>query len=133
MTIERKLEILYTILTQIQSKDPNIEGHVAKLINNGNEKTEQKEIIRRLKIQNKKLLEQMILSRKKLREANARREKSKDRLNYLIKVNDSLSKALGSCPNCWGEDNDCSKCAGKGIVGWRNSNKRLFNRYIRPF
>jgi hypothetical protein len=133
---EERLNILNSILSQVKIKDPNIRIQIENLIKIGYRKVEQteanKEIVRRLRIQNKKLLEQVALSKEKLREGLTERAQLAGKLNYLIKVNNSLSGALGSCPECWGEDPGCDKCSGNGIAGWRNINRRLFNMHVLP-
>jgi hypothetical protein len=54
------------------------------------------------------------------------------RLNELMKLNNALAGALGSCNICWGEDPGCIQCSGKGFPGWHKVNKRLFNVYVLP-
>ena len=101
----------------------------------GNKKTEQndyKEIIRRLRIQNKKLLEQLTSVRNKLKQVDAEKQSSFAKMNRAEQLNLLLAKALGSCGNCWGEDPNCIVCAGNGISGWQKVNKRLFNLYVLP-
>jgi hypothetical protein len=90
------------------------------------------EIIRRLRIQNKKLLERVRILREQLKQEKGERMQLVHKINYLGKLNASLSDALGSCRECWGEDAHCTVCAGKGYPGWRKVNKRLFNVYILP-
>lgn len=90
------------------------------------------EIIRRLRIQNKKLLERVRILREQLKQEKGERMQLVNKINYLGKLNASLSDALGSCRECWGEDAHCTVCAGKGYPGWRKVNKRLFNLYILP-
>lgn len=93
---------------------------------------EQKEIIRRLKIQNKKLMEQVISLKDQLKQTKKNRDQVLIRLNSMHKLNKALSDALGSCNICWGNDPECPACSGNGYSGWRNVNKRLFNIYILP-
>jgi hypothetical protein len=45
---------------------------------------------------------------------------------------DDLAKALGACPICWGEDNRCEKCRGKGQSGFFKPDDRLFRILILP-
>ena len=61
---------------------------------------EQTEVTRRLKIQNKKLLEQVVSLRKRLKKNNAEKAKIRSRLNYFKKIINSLSETFGSCPRC---------------------------------
>ena len=93
---------------------------------------EQKEIIRRLRIQNKKLFEQSVILKKKLRQIIDEKTKIVEQLNDEKKLNKSLSDALGSCSDCWGEDPNCENCSGRGIPGWRRINSRMFNIHVFP-
>ena len=96
------------------------------------EQGEQKEIIRRLRIQNTKLQEQLTNIKNKIKQANSEKTKLTNIMNHTIELNHLLADALGSCSNCWGEDHDCPVCSGNGIAGWRKINKRLFNVYVLP-
>lgn len=91
-----------------------------------------KEVIRRLKIQNKKLMEQIISLKDQLKQTKKNRNQVLNRLNDMRKLNKALSDALGSCNICWGNNPECPTCSGNGHSGWRNVNKRLFNIYILP-
>ena len=93
------------------------------------EYAELKEITRRLRIQNKKLLEQV--SGLKVQMVRVKAERNSIQKKYL-KCNSALSGALGSCGQCWGEDPHCPVCRGKGSSGWRAVNKSLFNLYVLP-
>jgi len=97
-----------------------------------NEQNERKETIRRLRIQNKKLQEQLVMLRKKLKQRDTEKTKIVEQISGAKKLNNSLSDALGSCNKCWGEDPDCPNCLGNGIPGWRKINSRLFNSFVLP-
>jgi len=107
------------------------EKHAQKKIEE-EKQNEQKEIIRRLRIQNKKLQEQLTTTKKRIKQINAEKEKVVTEFNRVKEFNDVLSRALGSCSSCWGEDAECLICSGEGIPGWRKINKRLFNIYVVP-
>jgi hypothetical protein len=47
-------------------------------------------------------------------------------------INDALAAALGACPLCWGEDDDCRDCAGRGAPGHVMPDRELFERLIQP-
>jgi hypothetical protein len=96
------------------------------------EKNDQKEIIRRLRIQNKKLGEQLTILRRKLKQNNIERGKKVAKTSRIKKLDLLLSEALGSCEVCWGEDADCLSCSGKGIPGWRPIDKKLFHICVLP-
>ena len=91
-----------------------------------------KEIIRRLRIQNKQLLDSISVIKDQLKQIKANMYETKNQLSNLQKINNSLSLSLGSCNTCWGEDPECNTCSGKGFPGWRKINKRSFNRYVLP-
>jgi DNA repair exonuclease SbcCD ATPase subunit len=135
MNNKNQLDSLQKILIRINISDFNLQQLAEKQIEKDNNKKvlkEQKEIIRRLRIQNKKLLEQLATLKKKLKQSSEERAKITGKMNYTKKLNNSLSEALGSCNNCWGEDSNCTNCSGNGVPGWRKINKRLFNMYVLP-
>ena len=90
------------------------------------------EIMRRFRIQNKKLMEQVALLKDQLKYATGSQpENAKDK-KLLLAFNSELSEALGSCPECWGEDPICHNCVGQGVPGWRTSNKSQFKKNVLP-
>jgi chromosome segregation ATPase len=136
MDNDNQFELLRAMLNQIKADDPILSQLVEEKMNNGRSKIKQpdanKETIRRLRIQNKKLLEQVKLLKDQLKQLTSEKEQMNGSLNYLWKLNNSLSEAVGSCNTCWGEDPDCDICKGNGSPGWRQINKRFFNIYILP-
>jgi hypothetical protein len=46
--------------------------------------------------------------------------------------NDLLAEALGACHLCWGEDADCSYCAGDGCIGSFQIDTKVFRKVIGP-
>jgi hypothetical protein len=116
MDNDNQFELLRAMLNQIKAND--------SILN--------QETTRRLRIQNKKLLEQVKLLKDQLKQLNAEKEQMSSSLNYLWKLNNSFAEAVGSCNNCWGEDPDCEICKGNGSPGWKEINKRFFNIYILP-
>jgi hypothetical protein len=91
-----------------------------------------REIMRRFRIQNKKLREQVSLmkdrSRQQVKQQQAL-EAEAARLRILLK---SVAEALGACPLCMGEDLACPTCSGAGLPGWKPVSRRAFNQYILP-
>ena len=136
MDNENQFDFLQAILKQTKFDDPAIKYLIEKKFKNSYKKGEQKEIsneiIRRLRIQNKKLLEQVASLREQLKNSRIDRSQAMEKQNYLMKLNTSLADALGSCNSCWGEDPQCTICSGEGYPGWRKINKRLFNLYVLP-
>jgi hypothetical protein len=135
MNNQHQLNSLDTALSGIKIDDFKLGGSAKKpteIKRKEKDQKEQREIIRRLKIQNKKLLQQVAALKVKAKENSAESAIMLTKVNYMKKLNHSLSDALGSCSNCWGEDPNCSACLGEGIPGWRNINKRLFNMYVLP-
>jgi len=100
MSKEKPLDILNATLAQIRLSDPYMKKRLEKLVATANWSEEQKEIARRLKIQNKKLLEQVLLLKKRLKKNSAEKAKMFGRLKYLKTINKSLSETFGSCPKC---------------------------------
>jgi DNA gyrase/topoisomerase IV subunit B len=133
---DNPVALLQAILSKVKINDPQFRGFIKEEFNKFQKRKEQKEIsqeiIRRLRIQNKKLLEQVASLREQLKHSRADRNEVMSKLNYLMKLNTSLAEALGSCNNCWGDDPECTICSGEGYPGWRNINKRLFNLYVLP-
>ena len=133
---DNPVALLQAILSKVKINDPQFRSFFKEEFNKFQKRKEQKEIsqeiIRRLRIQNKKLQEQNISLKDQLKEIKVNRNQILNRLSGMRKLNKSLSDALGSCNSCWGENPDCPTCSGNGSSGWRNANKRLFNIYILP-
>jgi len=136
MDNENQFDLLQAMLNQIKVDDPSIKQLIEQQFRDSHKKGKQKElskeIIRRLRIQNKKLLEQVASLKEQIKHNRADRNQIMSKLNYLIKLNTSLAGALGGCYSCWGEDPECIICSGEGYPGWRKINKRLFNLYVLP-
>ena len=98
----------------------------------GKETAIAKEIMRRFRIQNKKLLEQVSILKEQLKIASGNQKKILEDLKQLIKINKELAAALGSCNECWGENPECEQCKGLGLPGWRSSHKKHFSYYVTP-
>jgi hypothetical protein len=136
MDKEIKSNLLQVMLNQIKIDDPRLKKLIdRKLTADPKQENEQqivKEIIRRLRIQNKKLLEQVVALRAQVK--NSKKDKSHllGKMERLVKLSNSLADAVGSCKQCWGENSRCPVCGGEGFPGWRKINKRLFNLYILP-
>jgi hypothetical protein len=45
---------------------------------------------------------------------------------------DQLATALGACETCWGEEQECWMCRGRGGPGWRQPAEDEFRRWILP-
>lgn len=127
---------MQAILNQLNQSDPQIRQLIEQqLMMNEKKKKEQvpvEEIVRRFRIQNRKLHDQGIALKQQLKQFKDEHDKMVVYLDHFLKLNNTLSAALGSCENCWGEDQNCDKCNGQGIPGWREVNKRLFNNYVQP-
>jgi hypothetical protein len=123
---------LQILLSQIKTKDPKMLLLLEQQIRAGVAAGDQKEAVRRLRIQNKKLLEQVARYKDELAELKEDKDRIALKEKQLRKWNVVLSDALGSCSSCWGEDANCPLCNGNGQPGWRSINKRLFNSYVLP-
>jgi len=69
------------------------------------------------------------------RRAERLREKLDDmreELEELRERNELCAAALGACFACWGTDEDCPECAGRGRTGWRVPDRELFQRMVVP-
>src|SRR6476620_11177472 len=123
MDKESQLHLLRSLLNQIKIDDPHLRQVLEKQLGEYQpERTRQentKEIIRRLRIQNKKLLEQVANLKNQVKQDNEQSSNLRSGFRYLSKLSNDLSDALGSCQLCWGEDPDCAHCGGNGLPGWR--------------
>src|SRR5260221_2739578 len=136
MDSENQFELVQSMLKQIKIDEPGIRQFIEQQIRNSEKKRIPNEIsnetIRRLRIQTKKLQEQVASLKEQLKLGKIDRNLIMNKLNYLTKLNTSLADALGSCKDCWGEDQECTVCSGEGYSGWRKINIRLFNLYVLP-
>jgi hypothetical protein len=133
---DNQIDLLKAMLRKIKTDGPVIKQLVLQSVNGELKTTDELEIsgeiIRRLKIQNKKLQEQVTSLREQLKKKNRDINKVLARMNTSEKRTNSLALALGSCDHCWGEDADCIHCAGNGTPGWRKINRRLYIMYVLP-
>ena len=132
---DNKAATLKTLLGQVKTHDPEFKRffkQVSKTYKQHKQNDTSKETIRRLRIQNKKLLQQVSTLKERVKQMKAERIELFTLYNDTVKLNNSLSSALGSCDLCWGENEDCPACLGNGYPGWRTVNKRLFNIYVLP-
>jgi hypothetical protein len=53
-------------------------------------------------------------------------------LDQLRALCDTLALALGACHVCWGQDEDCPACFGRGQVGAFVPDRELFDQYVLP-
>lgn len=53
-------------------------------------------------------------------------------LEQFRERNDTLAAALGACYLCWGTDEACAYCSGKGRPGAASPDARLFQQIIVP-
>lgn len=50
----------------------------------------------------------------------------------LAAHNEMLAHALGACPHCWGNLDDCEACAGEGVPGTYPPDKAAFDHFVMP-
>jgi hypothetical protein len=50
----------------------------------------------------------------------------------LREVNDTVAAALGACPVCWGGDDACAVCRGRGKAGGAAPDPDLFRELVVP-
>ena len=131
---EDKIAILQEMLNHIKSENPRFRSimrrEIALAHQKSKENQEKKEIIRRLRIQNNKLLRQLLILKDHIEQSKTEKNEIQTQLKQLTRFNNSLSAALGACNKCWGEDADCVQCSGEGSSGSLPINRRLFNRYV---
>jgi len=127
---------LKKLLAQIKTDDPRFRLFIKDQVSSWAKKERQRqtnlEMIRRLKIQNRKLLERVgkLSDREAIMKSNMK--ELKERMTNVLKLNITLASALGSCPICWGNDPSCTNCLGKGSAGWQSPNRKFFNQYVIP-
>jgi hypothetical protein len=68
----------------------------------------------------------------RVRKLSSIAQKLKHERDDLLDDMDDFAKALGACDECWGEDNRCPCCRGKGTSGYFQPDKTLFNKLILP-
>ena len=66
------------------------------------------------------------------RPAGPRIDALKRELADLREVNDTTAAALGACRVCWGGDEDCPECAGRGRPGSAVPDPALFRELVVP-
>lgn len=130
------INYLKSVLRRIRLNDPKIisliKSEIGIKYGENNPEVVSKEIIRRLKIQNGKLLERVGRLKEQLRTMKTHKEKALLRDEKSQKLLKKVAEALGSCPACWGNSESCKRCEGNGIPGWKKINRRLFNTYVLP-
>lgn len=67
-----------------------------------------------------------------LRELTTTVERVYSELEVLRARNLILSRALGACPACFGEDLLCQTCSGRGAPGSRAPFANAYNMYVAP-
>jgi hypothetical protein len=81
-----------------------------------------------------------------LEETLAKKRRTLARIEKLVQQNSALqeenrllqerlallAEALGACPHCWGEDQSCTICRGRGAPGSFFPNRDVFAAYVLP-
>jgi len=57
---------------------------------------------------------------------------ARDALNTMQERHMAIAAALGACPECWGEEADCSQCNGLGRPGWATPDPVAFEAWVAP-
>jgi hypothetical protein len=130
-----QLNLLQQLLDQAKVEDPDIREYLRKtsgIREIPKESNDHKEELRRLRIQNKKLSQQLDSLKEELQAKRIGRSDMMYNVDFLLKLGNALSNALGSCSNCWGQNIECSICHGAGKPGWRPVNKKMFSNYVLP-
>lgn len=136
MNNQIQIEILRSILNRLENEErgTGLNGEYPKtgFITESRQTAISVEIMRRFRIQNKKLMEQVAMLKDQLRSVTINQPDNKKEMTHLLAFNNELSEALGSCPECWGENPSCHNCKGEGVPGWRISNKKHFKKNVMP-
>ncbi len=134
MNNQVQIDILKRILKRLESEDEeqdlSIQNHNNVLSVKSKQAAISVEIMRRFRIQNKKLMEQVALLKDQLKYANGSQPLNVKDKKFLLEFNVELSEALGSCPECWGENPTCHNCQGNGVPGWRKGDKDHFKNVL---
>jgi hypothetical protein len=92
---ENQLAILQAMLNQISLEDPKFKSLIRQQISNAWKKREQRaidrETIRRLKIQNKKLLERVAFLKEQLKTIKKDKKQMLNRIKQFVKLNNPLN------------------------------------------
>jgi len=133
---ENQIILLKDLLNLINANDPKFRVFMKQQISKYHKAEKQnqfnRELIRRLKIQNSKLLKQLEKMKIERRQSKAIVKDLTEQANSLTKFNRTLAEALGACPVCWGNNTDCKSCSGNGSPGWVKPIRKLFNLYVLP-
>lgn len=68
----------------------------------------------------------------KLRQLYKINKQLAENLTHFQNFQDDMAHALGACPLCWGADNNCKVCRGRGVSGSMDSDPILFEELILP-
>lgn len=124
------------LLDKLDGGDPQIRQLLQQQLQDNQQRSPgsitKDEMLRRFRIQNKKLMEHVNVCKEQVKQVKIENGNMVTYLDYFLKLNKTLSAALGACENCWGEDDSCEVCGGNGAAGWKPLNKRLYNIYVRP-
>jgi hypothetical protein len=69
---------------------------------------------------------------KRVRKSSAIALRLEEDLNDALDELEDLAKALGACIECWGEDKRCPTCRGRGVPGYQEPDRALFNQLVLP-
>ena len=134
MNNQVQIDILKRILKKLEGENQEQDLSIQNQNNGLSVKSRQTaisvEIMRRFRIQNKKLMEQVALLKDKLKYATGSQPLNAKDKKLLLDFNVELSEALGSCPECWGENQSCHNCQGHGVPGWRTGDKNHFKNVL---
>lgn len=75
---------------------------------------------------------QQELRQEQLQHFEARLQRLTDEVDWYCTLLDELALALGACPACWGEDQECRLCRGRGQPGLLAPDPEAFGRIVAP-
>jgi hypothetical protein len=83
-------------------------------------------------IANQQRLEVRRQCARRIRELRVLAKKMYAELELLRERNDTLAAALGACYICFGTDQVCPECAGRGLPGSANPDPDTYREYVQP-
>jgi hypothetical protein len=115
---------MLNLLDQIGVTDPRI-PMITELMKLQMDETPDNQSLGKNSIQRKKVMpifNEMVRKNDELRYDN----------ELLVDKLDTVASALGACPFCWGENEACEMCQGKGSPGKYNPEIDAFRKFVLP-
>ena len=59
-------------------------------------------------------------------------ENLNSQLKQALEINCVIAESLGACPECFGQNDECTVCHGQGSPGWKQPDSQLFEYLVTP-